>query len=239
MYKVITFDIYSASLDILGSAIPVVQDVISEFSLKKCEDFFLTWRTQQWNYLLLSNSMKDGFHSYRYITERVLEYTEKKFDIALTPEQKDQLMKIWTSFSAWPEAREVIIELKNRGYEIGMLSNGDEDMLYPLQESTQIEFDYVFSGDQVNRYKPSPEIYHNVLDQLNIDNNELLHVAGSLFDVMGAKSAGLNCVWSNRYGEFILDSHYVPDYEIPSLNGLLDLLPALEQSRKGVNNARS
>ena len=229
MYKVITFDIYSASLDIQGSAIPVVQDVISEFSLEKCKDFFRTWRTQQWNFLLLNNSMEDGYRSYRYITERVLEYTEKKFDISLTSDQKDQLMKIWTSFSAWPETRGILEELKNRGYKIGMLSNGDENMLYPLQDSTQIQFDYIFSGDQAKTYKPRPEIYHNVLEKLKIDVDELLHVAGSLFDVMGAKSAGLNCVWSNRSGEYVLDTRFEPDYEISSLNGLLEILPALEK----------
>jgi len=225
MYKIITFDIYSASLDINGSAIPIVEEIIKDLTKEECAEFFKTWRAQQWNYLLLNNSMKDGFYNYRYITERVLEYTEKKFNIELTRDQKDSLMEIWTTFKAWPEAKVVIEEIKRRGYKVAMLSNGDEDMLKPLEESTGIDFDYVFSGDQAGCYKPNPGIYINVLERLDIDKNELLHVAGSLFDVMGARSAGLNCAWSNRYGEFVLDTEYVPDYEIQSLDRLLDLLP--------------
>jgi 2-haloacid dehalogenase len=225
MYKVITFDIYSASLDINGSAIPIVEEVIEGLSKEECAEFFKIWRGQQWNYLLLNNSMKDGFYNYRYITERVLEYTEKKFKIKLTKDQKDRLMEIWTSFKAWPEAKVVIDEIKRRGYKVAMLSNGDEDMLIPLQESTAIDFDYVFSADQAGCYKPNRGIYINALDRLGINKDQLLHVAGSLFDVMGAKSAGLNCAWSNRYGEYVLDTQYIPDYEFSSLDRLLDLLP--------------
>lgn len=232
MYKVITFDIYSASLDINGSAIPIVEKVL-DLSKEECAEFFKTWRAQQWNYLLLNNSMGDGYYSYRYITEQVLEYTEKKFDLKLTLEQKKELMEIWTSFKAWPEAKKVIDELKRRGYKVAMLSNGDEDMLRPLQESTGIDFDYVFSGDQAGCYKPNPEIYNNVLKSLDIGTDELLHVAGSLFDVMGAKSAGLNCAWSNRYNEFILDTKYIPDFELSSLDKLLDLLPDINMEENG------
>lgn len=227
MYNVVTFDIYSASLDIFGSSIPKVCDILNELSEKECEDFFKMWRTQQWNYLLLNNSMRDGFYSYRYITERVLEYTQSKFDLELSIKQKEDLMEIWTTFKAWPEAKAVIDEIKSRGYKVAILSNGDEDMLKALEGSTDIVFDYIFSGDQAGCYKPSPNIYKNALKKLDIDSSEMLHVAGSLFDVMGAKSAGLSCAWSNRHGEYVLDSQYLPDYEIPSLNSLLELLPPI------------
>lgn len=224
MYKVITFDIYSASLDINGSSLPIVESIL-DLPKENCEQFFKVWRAQQWNYLLLNNSMEQGYYTYRYITEQVLEYTAKKFDITLTQDQKKQLMDVWIRFKAWPEAKEVIEELKRRGYIVAMLSNGDEDMLKLLEESTGIKFHYVFSGDQAKCYKPNPEIYYNALKRLDVKVDELLHVAGSMFDVMGAKAAGIKCAWSNRYGEFVLDTQYVPDYEFASLRELLELLP--------------
>ena len=46
MFKLITFDVYSASLDINGSAVPIVREVLG-WSEEKCLDFFKTWRTQQ------------------------------------------------------------------------------------------------------------------------------------------------------------------------------------------------
>lgn len=224
MYKLITFDIYSASLDINGSAIPVIQRVL-HVSEEFAGLFFQTWRTQQWNYLLLNNNIDDGYQNYSYITEAVLDYTCKKYEIQINELQKKELMDIWISFHAWPEAKSVIDEIKNRGYLVAMLSNGDENMLLPLQKSTGITFDYLFSGDQVRCYKPNKKIYYNIFKGLELDINEHLHVAGSMFDVIGAKAAGLNCVWSNRYKEHLLDSRFKPDYEIFNLKELLNILP--------------
>ena len=52
----------------------------------------------------------------------------------------------------------------------------------------------------------------------------MLHVAGSVFDVMGAKAAGCNCAWSNRYSDYVLDTKYEPDYNMKSLSDLLEFL---------------
>ena len=154
MYKLITFDIYSASLDINGSATPIVKEVLG-WDDEKSLEFFKIWRAQQWNFLLLNNSMSVGFESYRSITTKSLEYAIKKFEVSLTEEQKNRLMEIWVSFKAWPEAKEVIDEIKRRGYKVAMLSNGDRDMLEPLQSSSGIQFDYVFSAESAKAYKPS------------------------------------------------------------------------------------
>lgn len=223
MFKLITFDIYSASLDINGSAVPIVQDVLQRPE-ETCLEFFKTWRSQQWNYLLLNNSMSEGFHNYRYITRKTLEYTLKKYGIVLDEEQIRKLMDIWTHFKAWPEAKEVIEEIKKRGYQVGMLSNGDQDMLEPLQESTGIQFDYVFSAEAAGAYKPTASVYDIPCRMTGIKKQEMLHVAGSVFDVMGAKAAGCICAWSNRYSDYVLDESYEPDYNVRNLRELLEIL---------------
>lgn len=223
MFKLITFDIYSASLDINGSAVPVVQEVLG-IPESRAREFFQVWRAQQWNYLLLKNSIQDGFTNYYDITRGLLDYMEKRTGLAITGEQKDRLMRIWTTFSAWPEAKPILEEVKQRGYAIAMLSNGDLDMLEPLQDSTGIRFDHIFSGDMAGCYKPSPGIYELPYKKLNIRKEEMLHVAGSMFDVMGAKAAGCTCAWSNRHGDVLLNEAYAPDYELKNLSQLLDIL---------------
>lgn len=224
MYKMITFDMYSATLDIFGSSVPLVKKVLRE-SDEKCDEFFRTWRAQQWNYLLLSGNMQDGFLSYTYLTKKALDYTEFKLGYSLTSDQKDGLFEVWKNFSAWPEAKEVLDELKKRGYLVAMLSNGDVDMLSPLQQSTGIDFDYIFAADMAKCHKPTPNIYYLPLVELGIGRNEFLHVAGSSFDVMGAKSAGLHCAWSNRFRDRTLDAKFEPNFNMKNLYDLLDILP--------------
>lgn len=223
MFELITFDVYSASLDINGSAVPIVNRVLG-WPEEKCLDFFKTWRTQQWSFLLLNNSMSDGYQSYRSITSKTLEYTIKKYEVNLNEEQKKKLMDIWVSFKAWPEAKEVIDEIKRRGYKVAMLSNGDYDMLEPLQNSSGIQFDYIFSAESAGAYKPAESVYDVPSKKTGISKHQMLHVAGSVFDVMGAKAAGCKCAWSNRYSDYVLDPKYEPDYNIKNLSELLNFL---------------
>lgn len=175
--------------------------------------------------------MGKEFLSYKYITRVTLEYTLKVFSCDISLEEKEKLVQGWSQLHPWPEAKRVILELKNRGYQIGILSNGDEDMLAALRDFSEMPIDYIFSADQAQAYKPNPKIYQLPgkrlgikSKRLGIKNSEFLHVAGSTFDMMGAKSQGLNCYWSNRFNDYPVDSKYKPDFEFKDLQGLLDIL---------------
>ncbi|GAB7058202.1 MULTISPECIES: haloacid dehalogenase type II [Paenibacillus] len=222
-YRLISFDVYSALANIEGSLIPELTKEIGSNKLDTTA-FFRTWRTRQWDYLLLNNSLDTGYLSYDTITLRALDYTAKRFGIQLADEARERLLLAWTRLRLWPEAAEVLSEIQNRGYAIAILSNGTEAMLQALQEEIGIHFDYIFSSDQAEAYKPSPKIYQLPFTRLGLDRRELLHVAGSLFDVMGAKSAGLTCAWSNRLNDYTLDPRYSPDYEMADLTGLLQMI---------------
>ena len=223
MYKLITFDMFSALLDIEGSALPRVEAVLRQ-PPEQCLRFFRLWRTRQWDYVLLSSLMARGFLTYHDITWKTLEYAAKKTGLTLSQAEKLELMDIWTNFRAWPEARETVNALKSKGYLVGMLSNGDESMLRQLETSSGISFDYIFAADQAQHYKPHRDIYMLPTRRLDIPREEFLHVAGSLFDMMGAKAAGCNCAWSNRLSEYTIDPQYQPDYETDNLRQLLDIL---------------
>lgn len=223
MIKLITFDMYSAFLDIEGSALPLVEKALglpSEDSLA----FFRLWRSRQWDYVLLTNILPRGFLSYREITSIALDYTCKKLARPVSDSQREELMRVWVSFKAWPEAADAVAALRKKGYSIAMLSNGDEEMLRKLQTSTGIAFDHVFGADQARHYKPHPDIYALPSQKLGVDRSEFIHVAGSMFDMMGATAAGYRCAWSNRFNEYSLDSRYKPEFEMRNLLGLVDLL---------------
>lgn len=222
-FKLITFDAYSALLDIEGSMVPVLQKYFPDTQVDLLA-FFKLWRTRQWDYVLLSENLEKGFHTYRYITRCALEYTLGKYKMQLSEKDCDALVSAWGDIKAWPEAKKVLDEVKKRGYKIAILSNGDDDMLEPLKQSTGIDFDYIFGGEQAQHYKPNPAIYALPFKQLGLGREDVLHVAGSPFDMMGAKSADILCGWSNRLGEVTIDKKYQPDYEWTNLSGLLGII---------------
>lgn len=227
LYKMVTFDMYSALLDIFSSAVPLMKDVL-DLPDESCDKLFRTWRSEQWLYMLLNGCTRTNFISYSDITKRALDYTEFKLNYSFTPEQKEQLLHhVWENFKAWPEAKEVLDELKARGYTIAMLSNGDRAMLEPLQQSTGIHFDHIFAADMARCHKPGPEIYALPTVELGMDPADFLHVCGSANDLMGASYAGIQCAWHNRRADRPYDPNIKPVFEVRNLYGLLDHLPPI------------
>lgn len=224
MYKIITFDMFSAVLNIEGTAAPIVKEIVPQLDDDSALSFFRIWRTKQWDYVLLTGHMKAEFVSYEYLTEKALHYACQKCNLTLTETQQNGLMNIWFSFNPWPDAKETLDKLKEKGYTVAMLSNGDTNMLEAISKHCGIEFDYIFSAEKAKAYKPRKEIYEQVLSHFNISKEEHLHVAGSMFDTMGAKAAGFHCCWSNRYNDYLLDDTYAPDYTISNLSELLNIL---------------
>lgn len=223
MYELITFDMFSAVLDIEGSALPHIEAMLKK-DPQECLAFFRIWRNRQWDYVLLSSCMQNGHLPYRDITWKTLQYAQKKTKMALTSSQQQELMAVWHRFKGWPEAASAVGRIRDKGYPVAALSNGDDDMLGDLQESSGIFFDHVFSAERAGRYKPHPGIYALPEAMTGIPKEKMLHVAGSLYDMMGAKAAGCFCAWVNRASEYTIDAQYRPDYEMRSLESLLDIL---------------
>lgn len=223
MFKLITFDMYSAFLDIEGSALPLVEQAL-RLPREESLAFFKLWRTRQWDYVLLTNILQKGFLSYDEITRTTLDYTSKKLRQPLSDAQKEELMRVWISFKAWPDAAEAVAILRKKGYSVAMLSNGDETMLRQLETSAGVQFDHIFGADLAQRYKPHPDIYGLPCQKLGLAKNEYLHVAGSMIDMIGAVAAGCCCAWSNRFGEYALDARYKPEFETGNLLELANQL---------------
>ena len=221
-YKLITFDVYTALFDIEGSLVPLVRQVFDPFA--DSLGFVRLWRRTQLEYALVSNSLGGDRVPFHLITRRALEYALSQLQVHVSETGREHLTMAWDQLQLWPEAEEVLTTLKRRGYQIGLLSNGDEGMLQALSTRLPISCDHIFSSEQAGVYKPHAGIYQLPLQALGLSSDEVLHVAGSRTDVMGAKAAGLRCAWSNRVADKVLDSTYAADHEFENLLGLLSLL---------------
>jgi 2-haloacid dehalogenase len=221
-YRLITFDVYTALFDIEGSLLPLVGQVLDPHA--DSLGFVRLWRKTQLEYALISNSLGGERVPFQTITRRALEYTLTQMQADVTETAREHLMMAWQKLALWPEAEEVLTALKARGYLIGLLSNGDEMKLQALAARLPIVCDHIFSSEQAGVYKPHPGVYALPLKALGLSPEEVLHVAGSRTDVMGAKAAGLRCAWSNRGGDKVFDPTYSADYEFENLLGLLEIL---------------
>lgn len=218
-YRLITFDAYSALADQHSSLVPVISEILGLASDDAARVLQL-WRAKQLERAALSNQLHKGRTSFRDCTRQALDYAARRFELTIDPARHAALVGAWDRLQPWPEAARAIAAVKARGYPVAILSNGDEDMLHALAHSFGIAFDHILSSQRCGHYKPHPGIYQLPGEMLGIAANEYLHVAGGVNDALGAAAAGVDCYWSNRHGDFMLDPAYEPVFERSSLEDL-------------------
>jgi 2-haloalkanoic acid dehalogenase type II len=177
-------------------------------------------------YLLIANSLDLETAQNQRAIEASARYTLRGVRPPLIVEEMRFLVDAWEHLPPWPEASEVLRHVRQRPLIVGVLSNGDEGMLRALLTSLPIKFDAVISTEG-GKYKPHPYVYRTALDRLGVGADELLHVAGSPTDAMGASAARIQTVWVNRAGDEVVDTRFAPAHTVADLRGIL---PRIEGS---------
>ncbi len=133
---------------------------------------------------------------------------------------------------AYPDAVDVLAELKLRGFLLGSVTNrgfGGERFRHDLREAgLDCGWDSHSVSVEVGFLKPHPEIFKHALTSLRVAPNEALMVGNSLReDVAGAAKMGIFTAWKRSRP----DAHGVePDVTFDDLRELLDL-PSLKAAR--------
>lgn len=222
--KLVTFDVYMALLDIEGSLKSVVQETLG-LDADTATAFVRLWRTKQMERAAISNSLEKSRKSFRECTAMALDYCLGRYNLALSADTRHKLIFAWDTITPWPEAAAAIINVKTKGCQTAILSNGDQNMLEAVARNfSPNTFDHILSSESAGYYKPHPSVYDLPTTALSIAKEDIVHVAGSPNDVLGAIAAGMKCIWSNRYADLLLDPTYPPTYEISNLTGVADLI---------------
>jgi 2-haloacid dehalogenase len=220
--RLVTFDAYTALVDYEAGVVAAIRQVCGEGV--DAQGLARAWRAKQLEYAQISNSLQRGRIPFRVLTHRSMDYVFARAGMALSIQQAEALEAAWDRLPPWPEAQATLAELRSRGYPLGLLSNGDEEMLRQLARSIGIEFDAILASDHAGHYKPHPAMYALPAQRLGLGASDVLHVAGSATDVLGARLAGLRCAWSNRNRDRMLDPDVRADHEMRDLAGLLEFL---------------
>ncbi|QIG40250.1 HAD family hydrolase [Microbacterium sp. 4R-513] len=128
------------------------------------------------------------------------------------------------SFELYPESREVLAALRERGIRIAIITNGPTGLQRAKVDAVGLGdlVDAVIVSGEHGVEKPEAEIFEIALGMLGLGADEALHIGDNqVADVEGARRAGLRAVWINRV-EAVQDCE--PDAVVTELRGLLDLL---------------
>ncbi|MGE5115667.1 MAG: haloacid dehalogenase type II [Betaproteobacteria bacterium] len=196
--RAVLFDAYGTLFDVYSVAL-----LAEQLFPGQGERLAVLWRDKQIDYTrLVSMSGSDRYRPFWELTRAGLRYAAARLGLALAADAEDRLMNQYRHLSAFPENREVLAALRERGVRAGVLSNGDPEMLAVAVKSAGFTglLDPVLSVHETRRYKTDPATYALGTRALALPAAEILFVSSNAWDAIGATWFGYTTLWVNRFG---------------------------------------
>ena len=214
MKTVLAFDVYGTLIDTAG-----VVSKLRELVGATAEEFSRTWREKQLEYSFRRGLMRQ-YEDFAICTRDALEYTCARFNTALTRTSKDALLSTYRVLPPFDDVTNSLDGLRDAGFALYAFSNGSSNAVQTLLAAAGIR-DYfidVISVEDLETFKPNPDVYHHFLNRSGADNDQAWLISSNPFDVIGAVSAGMYAAWVKRTSESIFDPWGIePTIEVTSL----------------------
>ena len=199
--KAVLFDAYGTLFDVYSVAM-----LAEQLFPGHGERLAVLWRDKQIEYTRLC-SMSGPVPGQHYrpfweLTRSALRHACARLSLVLTEDSEQRLMNQYHHLSAFPENREVLQALRERGVRAGGLSNGDPEMLTVALKSAGLHdlLDPVLSVHETRRYKTDPAAYALGPQALGLPARQILFVSSNGWDAIGATWYGYTTLWVNRAG---------------------------------------
>lgn len=116
--------------------------------------------------------------------------------------------------SIFPGLTEAITSIKKHNIKLGIFTGKGKDSSVITLRAIDVYdfFDLIITGDDVKEHKPSPEGIHKFMETYNLNNERVLMIGDSIFDINAAKGAGIKSalvLWDDfsrlKYGHLQAD----------------------------------
>ncbi len=141
-----------------------------------------------------------------------LQMTADIHNITLTNNDIDEFKQRMNAMPAHPDAVPALTKLRDAGFRLVTLTNSASSASpTPLEKAGLSEFfERSFSIESVEKFKPAPETYQMVADELSVETSELCLVACHLWDTVGAQAVGCQGAFLKRPFNAMLPASNVP-----------------------------
>ncbi|MFZ9679139.1 MAG: haloacid dehalogenase type II [Quisquiliibacterium sp.] len=195
-FSAVVFDAYGTLFDVHSVAtlaetlFPGSGDALSQL-----------WRQKQLEYSWL-RAMSRRYKPFWEITRDALRFSCARLGLALNAEREASLMNQYASLSAFSENLQALRELKAAGLPLGILTNGNRDMIEVAVRSAGMTglFDHLLSSDTVQTFKTMDTIYDLAPKAFGCPAREILFVSSNCWDAIGSRWYGFTSFWINRGG---------------------------------------
>ena len=192
--KACVFDAYGTLFDVNAACRELSKEVGDNW-----EKLASLWRLRQVEYTWLRNSM-DEYIDFWQITSDALDYAMETLGIE-NNELREELLNLYLKLEAYPEVKDLLKRLKQRGLKTGILSNGNMKMLNSAVDNANLReyLDEILSVEECKIYKPSSKVYDLVKIKMQISKENVLFFSSNAWDMHAASNYGFKTIWVNRF----------------------------------------
>ncbi len=210
--KVLVFDQYGTVVDMQKGLTEAVGDFLTTKGWDGEAHRFVTW----WRRTHFENSMIDalcdrGHTPYREIGHRAVSFVMDRCGISYTQDEVRWLIGLIEELKPFPDVIDALQTLRDAGYTLAILSNGDRDMLKAAGPHIGFDFDHVISVQEAGYFKPAWQTYAAAEDIIGEERTSCLFVANHAFDCIGAKSYGMRAAFIDRRKRPFGETPHQPD----------------------------
>lgn len=186
------------------------------------------WRTYISRFRPLANFI--GYCSHAEINRQALRYVFELRNIPYTEDDLEEIASIYHDLDPFDDVRSGMERLRDAGYDLYILSNGDHNVLSSMIENAEIEhvIEDAISANEIKTYKPHVRLYKYAANQASTPPENIVHCSAGWWDVQGAMYAGMQGAWVNRKGkpQGLQPFNGEMDLEVTDFHDLADYLLA-------------
>ncbi len=198
-FKVLTFDCYGTLIDWETGIWDALQPLIMS---NRCSD--ITRQEALNSFARHESALETEMPEllYRTILGKVHVAFAAEFGLESTARLDADFGSSVAHWPAFPDTADALRYLKTR-YKLVILSNIDRESFAASNRKLGVDFDAVYTAQDIGSYKPSPANFEYLLKHLRSDlglaPGDVLHTAQSLFhDHAPARAFGLATAWIDR-----------------------------------------
>ncbi|NHO32548.1 haloacid dehalogenase type II [Acetobacter fallax] len=196
-FKVLTFDCYGTLIDWESGIINALRPLTDRVSRPLSRDEILQAHAR---YESRQQKWTPG-RPYPAILASVYRRLAEEWGVACGVSEAENYGASVPSWPAFPDSAEALAYLKQH-FKLVILSNVDFRSFSGSNTRLQVEFDGIYTAEDIGSYKPSPRNFEYMLEylaDLGLEKDDILHTAESLFhDHTPANAFGLASCWIYR-----------------------------------------
>lgn len=232
-FKALTFDCYGTLIDWESGMIEGLRPLTSRVGRELARNEILEAHARHES----SQQLWTPAKRYQDLLPIVYKRLAEEWGVAVTQAEctaYGQSVKNWPAFADSMGA----LQYLKKHYKLVILSNVDNDSFAGSNARLGVEFDAIYTAEDVGSYKPSDRNFDYMLDKLKslgVEKHEILHTAESMFHDHGpANRYGLaNCWIYRRYAQegfgATMNPGDMPKYDF-RFNSMADLAKAHQEA---------